>query len=116
MDNPISGAKEKEGYMAEEKKWIIYSIDDKPPTGEAIFLGIQHYLTMFGATVLIPLILANAMKMPADQTALLISTIFLVSGITTWLQSTIGNRLPVIQGGSFSFLPPAFVIIGATVG
>ena len=48
--------------------------------------------------------------------AQLIATIFLVSGITTWLQSTIGNRLPVIQGGSFSFLPPAFVIIGATVG
>jgi nucleobase transporter 1/2 len=99
-----------------EKKWIIYTIEDKPPTGESIFLGIQHYLTMFGATVLIPLILAGAMKMPAGDTALLISTIFLVSGITTWLQSTIGNRLPVVQGGSFSFLPPAFVIIGATVG
>jgi nucleobase transporter 1/2 len=102
--------------MAEEKKWIIYTIDDKPPIGESIFLGIQHYLTMFGATVLIPLLLAGAMKMPPGDTALLISTIFLVSGITTWLQSTIGNRLPVIQGGSFSFLPPAFVIIGATVG
>jgi len=102
--------------MAEEKKWIIYTIDDKPPIGESIFLGIQHYLTMFGATVLIPLLLGGAMKMPPDQLALLISTIFLTSGITTWLQSTIGNRLPVIQGGSFAFLPPAFVIIGATVG
>jgi uracil-xanthine permease len=71
---------------------------------------------MFGATVLIPIILAGAMKMPPKETTLLIATIFLCSGITTWLQSTIGNRLPVIQGGSFSFLPPAFVIIGATVG
>ena len=102
--------------MAEEKRWIIYTIDDKPPIGESIFLGIQHYLTMFGATVLIPILLAGAMKMPPGETALLISTIFLCSGITTWLQSTIGNKLPVIQGGSFSFLPPAFVIIGATVG
>jgi len=102
--------------MAEEKKWIIYSIEDKTPVGESIFLGVQHYLTMFGATVLIPIILAGAMKMPPKETALLIATIFLCSGITTWLQSTIGNRLPVIQGGSFSFLPPAFVIIGATVG
>jgi uracil-xanthine permease len=102
--------------MAEEKKWIIYTVDDRPPAGESLFLGIQHYLTMFGATILIPLLLAGAMKMPPADTALLISTIFLVSGITTWLQSTIGNRLPVIQGGSFSFLPPAFVIIGATVG
>jgi uracil-xanthine permease len=102
--------------MAEEKRWIIYTIEDKPPTGESIFLGIQHYLTMFGATVLIPILLAGAMKMPPADSALLIATIFLVSGITTWLQSTIGNRLPVVQGGSFSFLPPAFVIIGATVG
>jgi nucleobase transporter 1/2 len=102
--------------MAQEKKWIIYTIEDKPPIGESIFLGIQHYLTMFGATVLIPLLLAGAMKMTPGDTALLISTIFLASGITTWLQSTIGNRLPVIQGGSFSFLPPAFVIIAATVG
>jgi len=102
--------------MAEEKRWIIYTIDDKPPIGESIFLGIQHYLTMFGATVLIPILLAGAMKMPPAETALLISTIFLCSGITTWLQSTIGNKLPVVQGGSFSFLPPAFVIIGATVG
>jgi len=84
--------------------------------GEALFLGIQHYLTMFGATVAIPLLLAGAMKMPPAETAQLIATIFLVSGITTWLQSTIGNRLPVIQGGSFSFLPPTFVIIAATVG
>jgi len=102
--------------MAEDKRWIIYTVEDKPPTGESVFLGIQHYLTMFGATVLIPILLAGAMKMPPGDTALLIATIFLCSGITTWLQSTIGNRLPVVQGGSFSFLPPAFVIIGATVG
>ena len=66
----------------EGKKWIIYTIEDKPPIGESIFLGIQHYLTMFGATVLIPLLLAGAMKMPPGDTALLISTIFLVSGIS----------------------------------
>lgn len=106
--------------MAEEthagKKWVIYTIDEKPPFGEALFLGIQHYLTMFGATVAIPLILGGAMKMPQAEIAQLIATIFLVSGITTWLQSTIGNKLPVIQGGSFSFFPPTFVIIGATVG
>ena len=103
-------------HAHEGKKWVIYTVDEKPPFGEALFLGIQHYLTMFGATVAIPLILGGAMKMPQAEVGHLIAAIFLVSGITTWLQSTIGNRLPVIQGGSFSFLPPAFVIIGATVG
>ncbi|MFQ5838681.1 MAG: uracil-xanthine permease family protein [Thermoplasmata archaeon] len=99
-----------------EEKRIIYTIDDKPPLQESIFLGIQHYLTMFGATVSIPLLLAFAMEMPPTDTSLLISAIFFVSGIATLLQTTIGNRLPVVQGGSFSFLPPTFVIIGATVG
>lgn len=103
-------------HAHEGKKWVIYTVDEKPPFGEALFLGIQHYLTMFGATVAIPLILGNAMKMPTAEIGQLIATIFLVSGITTWLQTTVGNRLPVIQGGSFSFFPPTFVIIGATVG
>ncbi len=106
----------KEPHAHAGKKWVIYTVDEKPPFGEAVFLGIQHYLTMFGATVAIPLILGGAMKMPPGEIAHLISAIFFVSGVTTWLQTTLGNRLPVIQGGSFSFLPPAFVIIGATVG
>ncbi|KAJ9531472.1 hypothetical protein QJQ45_015063 [Haematococcus lacustris] len=38
-------------------------------------------------------------------------TIFFVSGINTLLQTTIGDRLPIVQGGSFSFLSPAFSII-----
>ena len=38
-------------------KRLIYSIDDVPPLRESFFLGFQHYLTMFGSTVAIPLIL-----------------------------------------------------------
>ena len=37
---------------------------------------------------------------------------FFLSGITTLLQTTWGNRLPLIQGGTFSFLAPAFSIAG----
>ena len=35
---------------------------------------------------------------------------FFISGITTLLQTTWGNRLPIIQGGTFSFLTPAITI------
>jgi xanthine/uracil permease len=49
----------------EEASFVEYGIEDKPPLGESIFLGVQHYLTMIGATVAIPLILAGAMEMPA---------------------------------------------------
>jgi xanthine/uracil permease len=76
-------------------------------------LGIQQYLTMFGATVLIPFIVGGAMKLPPEELALMISTIFFTSGLCTLIQqSPLGNKLPVIQGGTFSFLGPTFAIIG----
>ena len=36
---------------------VIYGLDDKPPVGRALILAIQHVLTMFGATVAVPLML-----------------------------------------------------------
>ena len=93
---------------------LIYGIDDVPPPAEGLVLGLQHYLTMFGSTVAIPLLLAGPLgiKDQPDQLALLIGTMFFVSGITTLLQTTFGNRLPLIQGGTFSFISPAFAICG----
>ena len=93
---------------------LIYGIDDKPPMLETVTLGFQHYLTMFGSTVAIPLLMAGALGIKDDPVAIgqLIGTMFFVSGITTMLQTTWGNRLPIIQGGTFSFLAPAFAICG----
>jgi len=91
---------------------MIYTIDDKPPFWTALFLGFQHYLTMFGSTVAIPLILSGPLGIEhgsLDQ-ARLIATMFFISGITTLLQSTFGNRLPIVQGGTFSFLAPTIAI------
>ena len=93
---------------------IIYGIDDIPPKGECVALGLQHYLTMFGSTVAIPLMMAGPLGISEDPEKLgwLIGTMFFVSGIATLLQSTYGNRLPIIQGGTFSFLAPAMAICG----
>ena len=91
---------------------LIYGIDDIPPLGEGLALGLQHYLTMFGSTVAIPLILSGPLGI-SDKPVLLaqlIGTMFFVSGITTILQTTWGNRLPIIQGGTFSFLTPTITI------
>lgn len=93
---------------------LVYGIDDVPPLGEGLALGLQHYLTMFGSTVAIPLILAGPLGISDDPEKLgwLIGTMFFVSGITTLLQTTLGNRLPIVQGGTFSFLTPAITICG----
>ncbi len=90
----------------------LYGLDDRPPPGKAVVLGAQHVLTMFGATVSVPLLLGPAMGMSPAETAVLISSVMLASGIATLLQTTIGSRLPIVQGVSFSFLAAFFLIIG----
>ena len=57
-------------------------------------LPLQHYLTMFGATVAIPLVLAKPMCYDNDPltTSEIIGTIFFVSGICTILQTVLGAR------------------------
>jgi xanthine/uracil permease len=96
----------------EPASFVEYGIEDRPPLGESILLGFQHYLTMIGATVAIPLALATAMGMPEGATARLIGTFFVASGVGTLAQTTIGNRYPIVQGGTFSMLAPALAIIG----
>lgn len=99
--------------MTKQNNTLLYSIEDNPPTLETIILGFQHYLTMFGSTVAIPLLLAPAfgIENPVEK-GWLIATMFFVSGITTLMQTTWGNRLPIVQGGTFSFLAPTFAICG----
>lgn len=92
---------------------LAYSIDDIPPWYLSVVLGFQHYLTMFGSTLAIPLLLAKPMCYYQNPlaTSEIIGTIFFVSGICTLLQTTFGNRLPIVQGGTFSFLTPTIAIL-----
>ncbi len=99
--------------MNEHRK-MAYTVDEVPkPFGKALFLGVQHVLTMFGATVSVPLLLGPIMGMSPEQIAVLISAVMLASGVATFLQVNFGTRLPIIQGVSFAFLGPFFGIIGA---
>jgi nucleobase transporter 1/2 len=99
---------------------LLYGLDDRPPLGKAIVFALQHILTMFGATVAVPLMFgpqlwpvdsnadeitqAAQLATQFQNTALLISSVMLCSGIATLIQATWGSRLPIIQGVSFSFL------------
>ncbi|MFD1568510.1 uracil-xanthine permease family protein [Halolamina litorea] len=96
----------------EQADEVEYGVDERPPTGESVLLGLQHYLTMVGANIAVPLALAGAMGMPDDVLPLYIGTFFVVSGVGTLLQTTFGNRYPIVQGATFSMLAPAIAIIG----
>lgn len=98
---------------------LNYGLEDVPrPFVRALGLAFQHVLTMFGATVLVPLLLGPAMgfDIGGADIAILVSSVFICSGIATALQLTIGSRLPIIQGVSFSFLAAFFAIIAAHPG
>lgn len=94
-----------------EPTGVIYTIDSRPPPARTFILALQHVLTMFGATVAVPLLLGPALGMNHAEIAVLISSVMVCSGVATMIQTTLGSRLPIVQGVSFSFLAVFFAII-----
>lgn len=92
---------------------ITYGLDDTPPWYLSILLAIQNYLTMIGAIVAIPFILTPALCMEDGDPdrGTIISTMIFVTGLVTWFQCTWGCRLPLVQGGTISFLVPTLAIL-----
>lgn len=43
----------------------------------------------------------------------MVSTVLLVSGVTTLLHTSLGTRLPLVQGPSFVYLAPALALINS---
>ena len=73
---------------------LLLDVDQRPSTGKGILLSFQHVFAMFGATILVPLILG----MP-------VSVALFASGVGTliYMIST-GFRVPVYLGSSFAFI------------
>lgn len=94
---------EKRGYFTgwTLKKEGIIAPEERLPWGQSIFVGLQHVLAMFGATVLAPII------MGFDP-----NTAIFFSGIGTLIFFLIvGGRVPSYLGSSFSFIA---VVIAAS--
>lgn len=68
---------------------------------------------MFGSTVAVTYLVTPAMCMGDDNPyrANIIATTMFANGLVTLLQTTIGIRLPIIQGGTFSYLIPTLTIL-----
>lgn len=96
------------------KKKVVFGIDDKPALPVAILAGAQHVLTLFGATTLVPLIFGPEMGMSPQQIASFIGCVYFGMGVATLIQThpKLGSGLPIVQGSSFSFIPPIMTIAG----
>ena len=82
---------------------MTYDVNECPPLGKWIILALQHVFAMFGATILVP-ILVNA---AAGEVVLTIPVALVTSGIGTliYLLCTKGKS-PVYLGSSFAFITP----------
>ncbi|WP_175059467.1 uracil-xanthine permease family protein [Thermococcus sp. 2319x1] len=94
---------------------IKVGIEEKVESKQAVLLGFQHVLAMFGATVTVPLVVGTAIGLEQREIALLIQVVLLAMGIATLLQTTIGSRYPIVQGSSFAFIP-GLISIGKSLG
>lgn len=82
---------------------MTYDIEDMPPLGKSIVLAFQHLFAMFGATILVPILVNSA----AGSEVLTIPVALVASGIGTliYILCTRGKS-PVYLGSSFAFIVP----------
>lgn len=86
-----------------KNKMMAYDINEMPPMKEAIILAFQHLFAMFGATILVPILVNSA----AGEEVLTIPVALVTSGIGTliYILCTKGKS-PVYLGSSFAFITP----------
>ncbi|MDD2573029.1 MAG: solute carrier family 23 protein [Firmicutes bacterium] len=81
----------------------VISEGDFLPTGKKVILGLQHTFTMFGATVLVPII-----------TGMNVSVALFMAGIgTLFFHIVTKKKAPVFLGSSFAFIPPILAAAAA---
>ncbi|MGH7785156.1 MAG: solute carrier family 23 protein, partial [Candidatus Binatia bacterium] len=88
----------------------IHAVDERLPVAKLVPLGLQHVLVMYAGSVAVPLIVGRALKLPADQIALLVNADLFACGIATLIQSfgiaMFGIRLPIMMGVTFAAVSP----------
>ena len=80
--------------MTANKNDVIYDVHDKPPVGMWIGLSFQHLFAMFGATVLVPILVG------IDPAIALFS-----SGLGTLAHLSVTKyKIPAYMGSSFAYI------------
>ncbi|CAJ1979182.1 unnamed protein product [Sphenostylis stenocarpa] len=103
---------EDDGFVSRHSH-MKYELRDSPGLVPIGVYGVQHYVSILGSLVLIPLVIVPAMGGTHEETSMVVSTVLFVSGVTTLLHIAFGSRLPLIQGPSFVYLAPALAIINS---
>ncbi len=86
---------------------LIYRLEDRPPFGESVFVGMQHLLAILVGIITPTLIIGGVLGL-GSEIPYLVSMALIVSGVATFIQvrrfGPVGSGLLSIQGTSFAFL------------
>ena len=94
-----------------KKNNLILDVSEKPSLGKWIILSLQHVFAMFGATILVPILVNQA----AGEEVLTIPVTLVASGIGTLLyQLCTKGKSPVYLGSSFAFITPMILAFAKT--
>ncbi|XP_063962326.1 solute carrier family 23 member 1-like [Lytechinus pictus] len=87
---------------------MMYKLSDRPPWSSTLVLAFQHFILMFGGCVALPFILGPILCIEGNITLLskFFATICFLSGLQTFIMTTIGVRLPIVQGPHYVFILP----------
>ena len=97
--------------MVEENSNMLHDTGDKPPALQWLLLAIQHVCAMFGATILVPIVVNTT----AGADILSIPVALVSSGLGTLIYLVCTrNRSPVYLGSSFAFIAP--MVAGYAIG
>lgn len=108
------------GIPSSDNKNAVAPVDEVLPIMQMFLYGLQHVLVMYAGAVAVPLVVGNAVGLPAEHIILLISADLFICGAATIVQSLgvrqwLGCKLPLIQGCTFAALIP-MVLIGKEYG
>lgn len=85
---------------------LLLDVDQKPETAKGLLLSFQHVFAMFGATILVPLILGTP-----------VSVALFASGVGTLIyQLATQAKVPVYLGSSFAYISAMATAIQALDG
>ena len=91
-----------------EKKNLILDVNEKPKIWQWIILAFQHVFAMFGATVLVPILVNSGIAAAGvEGEALSIAVALVTAGIGTLIYIICTRaKSPVFLGSSFAFISP----------
>ncbi|HER3498474.1 TPA: nucleobase:cation symporter-2 family protein [Streptococcus pyogenes] len=98
---------------------MTHSTKQEHSHSQSAVLGLQHVLSMYAGSILVPIMIASALGYSARELTYLISTDIFMCGVATFLQLKLtkhtGVGLPVVLGCAFQSVAP-LSIIGAQQG